>query len=197
MPTISKKAKITAEICREQISAVVVSRFWLSAIFFFAGGLLNLSKNIMPGIALLSIGAVILLYCVYYTQITKRAINRRNYYLEEDTLIEAVKKKRSNGGKVSSYNYHYRYDFTFQNNGKYRLKRSRSQVEKLREDAPENDFADLDGEAVKYFHEDERFYCLVLDLGRRKRITQIFNTSLFYIDKNDFTESDEKYYPKP
>ncbi len=191
MPTLSNKGIITREICETQIKSVKSPAAIIIGAAIVPIGLANISHNIAIGVIFILAGAFIAYFGISRLNLLNRSIERREYFLTEDVTVK-VKESRINSKGTRNIMH---YTFTFAENGSYTVSDASPHVIQIRSSGSEY-AADLNEEALKCFYEGEHFYVLAIRSGKKTKIVQIFNICYFDIDKNEFFETDGKYYPK-
>ncbi len=190
MPTLHNKGIITKDICEAQIKPVHNTGLALIGIALVLFGVINISSNLIAALLSVAAGAIMIVIGIKQSKDLKTKIDRRRYYLTIDTVAAARERKGSTGGTLRSVFY----TFAFRENGSYTV--SKPSNYNIVIEFGNDEITDYDDEALKCFYEGEKFYVLVLEDEKSRRIERIFNVCYFDIDMNDFTESNGKYYPK-
>ncbi len=192
MPTLSNKGKITKELCDSSLEKLIKKDTLIFGAIAIIFGALNIHTALSFAVVFIIIGIAIILFGIYKSNETKKCIERRNYYLTEDIVIKA--KERHVSTSHSSHR-NILHTFTFKDQGEYTITNSAPHFVQIKF-LNDTEAIDLDAEALKYFCEGEIFYVLVLEIGKRRQIAQIFNACCFDIEISDFNELEGKYYPK-
>lgn len=186
--------RITREMClvflKDYYYSILVFHSILSV--FFLAALWIFTKR---PIAVLIAGILLVTLCVLHgihINSKIRHLQLTGLYLVEDVVIDfdkRVKLRRSGADKC--------YTFSFKNHGKHSFSISITPAFEIHFHKDTSITASaIHRLAIQSCNIGDRFYLLICEDGRKKRIIQIFDKQHFNIQRREFQLLDEKYYVK-
>ncbi len=155
---------------------------------------------LLAGISLFMLYIMIFNIRLYMS--AKRSIDRREYFLEKDSVIDTDQRVSSSYGNHSCSD-----TFTFELNGKYVLAQSGRKLDPeytgkhlvyLPAKRKSSDLVQTHlHNALRYFIKGEQFYLLIIRTEKGEQILNIFSTRLYTPSEIDFYNNDGVYDPKP
>ena len=153
-----------------------------------------LTQRLWVTILVLALGIVFSIFLIKRINEAVKNVYDADFYLVEDTVID-FKKRIDLGRRAVGSRYNYIY--TFKNNGKYQMCKSKSESIRLfakkQKRLSRLDVAELSTDSCET---GDLFYLLILNKQGKNKIVSAFYRYHFELKKEDFDLIDGKYYCK-